>query len=109
MLDVTRTPYYKRLDKLLLWPLVGFIILIPVIVISLILVFYLKYIPELLALLMEQSLSPEILTFVESGINKIIISLSVWIFGLFVMNIMLVYVTWNVKKLLIELKKTGQK
>ncbi len=108
MLDVTQTPYYKRLDKLLLWPLVGFIGLILVIVISLICLFYLKYVPELLALLMEQSLSPEILMFIESGINKIIVNLSVWIFVLFLMNILLVYVTWNVKKLLVDLRRRGQ-
>ena len=105
MIDISQNPHYKRLNKLLLWPLVAFIGLIPVIVISLIFLFYSKYVSELPALLGEQSLSPEILTFVISGIDKIIVNLSIWIFVLFVMNILLIYVIWNVKKLLIDLRK----
>lgn len=107
MLNITQTSYYKRLDKLLLWPLVAYISLIPVFFIFQIYLFYSKYLSEIIALLMEQSLSPEMITFVESGIHKIIINLSVWIFVLFVMNIMLVYVIWNVRKLLVEVRKRG--
>ncbi len=104
MVNITQNPYYKRLDKLLLWPLVIFIGLIPVIVISLIFLFYSKYVSELFVLLTGQSLSPEILTFIESGIDKIIVNLSVWIFASFSMNVLLVYVIWNVKKLFVDMR-----
>ena len=105
MLDITQTDSYKRLDKLLLWPLIGFIGLVLVIVISLIYLIYLKHVPELMAFLMEQSLSTEALIFLESGINKIIVNLSIWIFILLLVNVLLVYVTWNTKKLLADLRK----
>ena len=104
MLDIKQNVYYRRLAKLALWPLVGFIGLIFVIVVSQILLFYLKYTPELL-MPISQSLSPEMVVLIASGINRIIVNLSIWIFVLFVMNILLVYVIWNVKKLVVSLRE----
>ncbi len=102
MIDVKQNTYYKRLAKLALWPLVGLVGLVAVIVLSLVLVFHLKYVPELLAPI-EQLVSPEIAAFVASGVNKIIVSLSVWIYVLCAVNVLFIYVLWNVKKLLSKL------
>ena len=103
MTDMKLSKYYKRLDRLMLWPLVSIIALLLVIVVSQIMIFYLKYIPELLGPT-EQFLSPEMLAFITTGIEKIIFNLSIWLFVLFIMNILLIYVIWNVKKLLVDLR-----
>ena len=100
MIELQDNIYYKRLSKLALWPLVGLVVLVFFFTIGLLIVFYMKNMPDLLTLLLDQSLSIEILSFVETSINRIVIYLSVWLLVLFLMNILLIYVIWNIKKLL---------
>lgn len=102
MTDMKENTYYKRLSRVALWPLLGFFGLLVVIVLAQILVFHLKYVPELLAPV-GQSASPEVVEFVAAGINKIIVNLSVWILALAAVNASLLYVVWNVRKLLADL------
>jgi len=108
MTDMTQNIYYKRLANLALWPIVIFLGFVLVIVVSEILVFYLKYVPDLL-MPVQQSVSTRVLASLDAGINKIIIYLSVWIFALFVVNVALTYVVWNIKKLLLDLEKSREK
>ena len=106
MLDVTKNLYFKRLERLSLWPLIGFIGIALVSAIALILILYLVYIPDLLEFLMKQGLSPELLTFIEKSTNNIIVYLGVWIITLIALHFVFVYVIWNVKKLLTELTES---
>ncbi len=103
---LTWSLYYKRLTKMALWPLIGFIGLIVVIVVSEILILHFIYVPDLLAPF-EQLLSTEGLIFLASGINKIILHLSVWIMATLLVNIFFAYCLWNVKKLLVEVARVA--
>ena len=104
MLNLTHNIYYRRLANVALWPAFAFLGIFPVIVVSVIFAFYLKYVPNLLVS-MQQLVPPKMLVSLETGIYKIIVYLSVWIFVSFVINVALVYVAWNIKKLLRDLDR----
>lgn len=115
MLELEMNPYYKRLSKLMLWPIVALVGLVFVMLISHVLILYLIYIPTILTPI-AQHLSPEQLVFMSESIEKIIENLSLWLFILMTANILLIYVILNVKKFLADLegernnkeKKRGQ-
>ena len=107
MLDLENNLYYKRLSKVLLLPTVVIVFLGSVYVIIQVLIFYFKYVPELMIPL-EETVPPQLLLFVENSIYNIIFYLGVWVLVSFLMNILLVYVVWNVKKLLAELRGQGE-
>jgi hypothetical protein len=102
MVRVKGSNYYQTLAKLPLWPVIGLICMVVVIVTSQIVVFYFRYIPALLAPA-EQSLSPEILAFLSAGMHRIIVNLSVWVFVLVMVNVALIYVIGKIKRLCNEL------
>jgi hypothetical protein len=60
-------------------------------------IIYWKYIPDLL-IASEQAIDSEQIAFLKDGIHKIIINLGTWIFILMILNLLLIYVVWNVKK-----------
>lgn len=103
MLDLENNPYYKRLSRLLFWPAAVAIVFCFIYVIVLILIFYFKYVPDLMLPLAEM-IPPKLLIFLENSINRITFKLGFWALVSFVINFYLIYVLWNLKKLLADLK-----
>lgn len=101
--NIKQNRYYKRLNKLTLWPIVSFAALIFVVVTSQVLVLYLVYVPKILAPI-ERTASPEQVIYIASRINNIIFDLSGWIAALIAIDVLLIYVIWNVKKLFRDLE-----
>jgi hypothetical protein len=103
MLDLENNLYYKRLSGLSFWPMVVVIVFSFIYATALILAFYFKYVPDLMVPLTEM-ISPKLLTFLESSINRITFKLGFWVLVAFVINFYFIYVLWNLKKLLADLK-----
>lgn len=97
--DSNMNIFYKRLDRILLWPIVGLVSLVFIISVSLFFVFHLVYIPGVISSL-EQVVPSAALAIVKSGYIKISTTLFVWIGVLVMTNLLLIYIVWNVKKLL---------
>ena len=98
-MDMNQSIYYRRLSKLSLWPLVAAVGLASFAVVSHIVVYYFKHVPDVMPSV-EESASPEVIASFLHAVNKIIISMSIWIFVLIILNAAFIYVVWNVKKLL---------
>ena len=94
----TDNPYYRRLNRLRIWPVALGVGSVAAIVVGEMAVLYWIYLPDLLSPL-EQRVSPEIKDFLFLGIHKLIMGLTVWTVVSLLLNLLLVYVTWNVKKL----------
>jgi len=103
-----RSVYYNRLSKLLLWPIVGLVSLVFVVTVSLYFVLNSYYLPSIYSAI-DQSVSAEVLRLIEAGYFKISGTLFVWIGVLLLLNLLLIYVVWNVKKFLIELNQSVEK
>lgn len=103
MLDLKANPYYRRLSKLILWPLVILVVIVLLMVAANILILYFKYIPEIL-IPVEKYLTNEQLLSMQQAIGKIVENLSLWLFILMTTNISLIYIIWNVKKFLADLE-----
>jgi len=103
-MEIKKNIYYKRLNKLALWPLVGFISLIVVFVIFLVLMLHFKYVPDLLSPI-RQSVFAEAITLIASGINKVVMYLGAWVVISMSINVLMIYVVWNVKRLLSDLTR----
>lgn len=103
MSDVMQSRRFNRISKLALWPLVAATSLISIIVVSQLVVFYFKYIPEILTLAAHSS-PRETVIIIESGFHKIVLNLSVWIFVLLLVNSSMIYLIWNAKKVFRDIK-----
>lgn len=107
MKNLTQTPYYKRLKKLSVWPIVAVVSLAIVTVAILMSLFYLNYMSVLSELISQMS-SPDTLIFLESGVNKFILSMIVWMFALLALNIRFFYTILSVKKLLADFESIAK-
>ncbi|AZT84802.1 hypothetical protein EHN06_15265 [Marinobacter sp. NP-4(2019)] len=103
-MDIRGNAYYKRLDKLLFWPVLGLVVLVLVVSVLLFVVFNQYYLPSI-SLSLEQAVSSDVLAFIRAGYQKIATTLFVWISVLLFLNFLLVYVVWNVKKFLADLSR----
>jgi hypothetical protein len=91
----------KRLARLSLPILVGFVVLASAIVATQLLVFYYKYIPDILAPI-HGYVPSEVFDFVYTGMRKIVVRLGVWLFILIGIIVSLIFAIRNAKKLLDE-------
>jgi len=95
--------YYLRYSKFSLFYLLFFFISLLVVVLSNIYIIYAVYIPGLINKI--DCLEPSRLAYVETGISKIVVNFSTWLFVLFVMNLALMYMFWKLKKLVLLVGK----
>lgn len=96
--------YYNRLDKLALWPIVGYLALVFIVGVSLFFVFHMYYMPSVFMSL-SNVVSGDVLEFVDSRMSKVANTLFFWAGMLTVLNSYLVYIVWNSKKLLAVLSQ----
>jgi len=90
--------YYNRLSKLKLRSrfLIIFLLISALMFAAEILIIYFNIIPKILST--GEGLDQVRLELISLGINKIVISLSVWAILLFISTSFLIYVLWNVDK-----------
>ena len=90
---------FKKLDKILLWPLISFSVLIILAEISITALYYLDYIPNVLSLLEDTSIQSGVLDSVRELVSKIMLRFSTAMLLLFMVSVFLIYVVWHVNKL----------
>lgn len=105
MTNSIENKYYKKLASLSLTQLVIFLALILLVTTANIIAVYVVYIPDLLKPL--QHLPSTSLASLESGLRKIVLNLSLWLFVLFIVNAALIYLVWCAKKYLVKSVKNG--
>lgn len=89
--------YAARLRKLKMWPIVAFVAIVAPTLLAQMAIVYWIYIPNLLSPI-ENAVSPAVETYLHTGIYKVAIGFGAWAFASILLNILLVYVLWNVKK-----------
>lgn len=102
--SVMGSKYYKRLDRIILWPLIWFIAISIVINLALYVIFKAHYFPEF-TLTLSETVSDASVRFIESRFLKVTNTLFLWNGILLGITMLLTFIVWNAKKLLGELSK----
>lgn len=104
VIELNKTTYYKRVARFSMWPLVAFILLATIFIVVQALIFHFSYIPTVLESI-NQSLSTEQIEFVSWAFYKMLGGFGVWLFAFVIMNLFMIYVMWNVRKLVLEIQQ----
>lgn len=103
--DLINDRSFKAIDKLVLYPFVGLLGLVLILFLSMCLLAYYDYVPQIISFIAEFSVPPEALDVVESLVYKLVFYFGLWTAFLIVINGILVNKIWHAKKLTAAIKE----